>query len=800
MTRKLGRSIPRALALTAMLSAAGLSGASSSAVAQSSKPNIVFVILDDVGIDQLALFGFGGNPAAATPNLARIAQAGVKFTNVWAMPECSPSRAAFFTGRYPLRTGVTSAIVDNHLPQEYVSEFEATLPRVLAKAGYVSSLVGKYHLGNEKDPAGNCAPATRGWQTFRGNMTAGPPSIDRTAGGGDPSGAQACGYYQTSASGACYSKSGDTISCRWLNSNAQRDASPSRTCLQTGGLFRPNKLCNDTPPVASDFDRTNAYYVWNRIQMHGVKPPSWTPSDADACAPQTQRQYMTTRQSLDGAGWWKAQTGPRMLTLSYNSMHTPYQKAPTFDVPDPLDQASACSSLQPERPLLNSMIEGADAEIGRALAAMGLGTVGSDGHTLQSINLADTVVVIVGDNGSYGSSVRVTDGFSVGRSKATVYQTGVWVPLIVAGGFVQSPGRDVDELINVTDLFQFFGDVAGLNVAEVVPPSHQLDSKPLMPYLLSPSAPPVRKTSYTEVAAGKFTPVPSERSWPCQLGNICNDTLLFSKNLCEDNGGIWYGPGAQKQVTSCCAVAAANSSVTINPVHQYAVRNKRFKLVESVQTNCAAPLPADATNKPFPWAEYDTKTVREFYDIRRTTGNPTGMDVATANLLKNCPEGQDPTTCLSANFGQAYTQLSNELGSIKSSAAPQQQCRAKGDGNGDLRVNQADLDLWSTYNGKGPSAYDINMDGVTDATDQAIIQANFGTDCMSICQRADLDRNNRITANDITLLRAQFGKCTANLCGGDLNGDGRVDHDDLVMMQQAHTACTASSSSASVRP
>ncbi len=105
-----------------------------------------------------------------------------------------------------------------------------------------------------------------------------------------------------------------------------------------------------------------------------------------------------------------------------------------------------------------------------------------------------------------------------------------------------------------------------LNVAEVVPPSHQLDSKPLMPYLLSPSAPPVRKTSYTEVAAGKFTPVPSERSWPCQLGNICNDTLLFSKNLCEDNGGIWYGPGAKTQVTSCCAVAAANPSVTINPV------------------------------------------------------------------------------------------------------------------------------------------------------------------------------------------------------------------------------------------
>jgi arylsulfatase A-like enzyme len=784
-----------------MLSAAGLPAALSSAVAQSSKPNILFVILDDVGIDQLQLFGFGGTPAAATPNLAKIAQAGVKFTNVWAMPECSPSRAAFFTGRYPIRTGVTSAIVDNHLPQEYVSEFEATLPRVLAKAGYTSSLVGKYHLGNEKDPAGNCAPLARGWQLFRGNMTAGPPSIDKTAGGGDPNGAQACGYYQTSAAGACYHKPDDTISCRYLNANAQSDTSPSRTCLQSGGIFRPNKLCNDSAPVASDFDRTNAYYVWNRIQAAGAKPPSWTPSDPNGCLPHTVRRYMTTLQSSDGSSWWNTQSGPRMLTLSYNTMHTPYQKAPTFDVPDPLDQTSACSSLQPERPLLNNMIESADAEIGSALAAMGLGTVGPDGHTLQSVNLANTVVVIVGDNGSYGSSVRVTDGFSVGRSKATVYQTGVWVPLIVAGGFVQSPGREVAELINVTDLFQFFGDVAGLNVAEVVPPSHQLDSKALMPYLLSPSAPPVRTTSYTEVAAGKFTPVPSERSWPCQLGNICNDTLLFSQNLCLDNGGIWYGPGAPQQVTSCCAVAAANSSVTINPVHQFAVRNKRFKLVETQQTNCAAPLPPDATNKPFPWAEYDTKTAREFYDIRRTTANPSGMDIANADFLKNCPEGQDPLTCLPGNFQDDYTKLSNELDSIKNSAAPQQQCRAKGDGNGDLRVNQSDLDLWSTYNGKGPSVYDINMDGVTDQSDQAIIQANFGTDCMSICQRADLDRNSKVNANDLALLRAQFGKCEANLCGGDLNGDGRVDQDDVTMMQQARQACTAPSTAAtSVRP
>jgi len=120
------------------IGAAALYGIGQPVHAQSSKPNIIFIILDDVGIDQLALFGNGGVLPPLTPNLDLIAARGVKFTNAWAMPECSPSRAAFFTGRYPLRTGVEAAIVNNHLPQSYVSSFEATLPRVLTKAGYTA--------------------------------------------------------------------------------------------------------------------------------------------------------------------------------------------------------------------------------------------------------------------------------------------------------------------------------------------------------------------------------------------------------------------------------------------------------------------------------------------------------------------------------------------------------------------------------------------------------------------------------------------------------------------------------------
>ena len=57
--------------------------------------------MDDVGIDQMRVFGYGEDNQPRTPNIDTIAHAGVRFRNAWAMPECSPSRVSFFTGRYP---------------------------------------------------------------------------------------------------------------------------------------------------------------------------------------------------------------------------------------------------------------------------------------------------------------------------------------------------------------------------------------------------------------------------------------------------------------------------------------------------------------------------------------------------------------------------------------------------------------------------------------------------------------------------------------------------------------------------
>ena len=141
--------------------------------------NILFVILDDVGADQLRLSNPAGVGLARTPTIEAVAAQGVNFTNCWATPQCSPSRVCFFTGRFPSRTGVVTALTSTTLPQSQCSPFEMTTPRILDTAGYHSKLLGKFHLSQEDlNPAGIAAPASNGFSDFNGTLLGAPPYID----------------------------------------------------------------------------------------------------------------------------------------------------------------------------------------------------------------------------------------------------------------------------------------------------------------------------------------------------------------------------------------------------------------------------------------------------------------------------------------------------------------------------------------------------------------------------------------------------------------------------------------------
>src|SRR5258705_3121158 len=147
------------------------------------RPNILFIIMDDVGIDQMQIFGYGGGTPPLTPNINAIAHAGVRFRNVWSMPECSPSRAIFFEGRYPLRTNVNNAILSNDLANSQVSPFEVTTPEILRTKNYKSAMFGKCHLaGPDNNGFTYNTPHVLGWDYFDGFLEGAMHPIDTTIG------------------------------------------------------------------------------------------------------------------------------------------------------------------------------------------------------------------------------------------------------------------------------------------------------------------------------------------------------------------------------------------------------------------------------------------------------------------------------------------------------------------------------------------------------------------------------------------------------------------------------------------
>ncbi|MCA9416110.1 MAG: sulfatase [Candidatus Omnitrophica bacterium] len=108
------------------------------------KPNIIFILVDDMRWDQL---GITGHPFVQTPNIDRIGKEGVIFDNAFVCtPLCSPSRASFLTGQYPH----THRVINNDRNGlGFISHKLVTFPMMLRKAGYETAFIGKWHMGHD---------------------------------------------------------------------------------------------------------------------------------------------------------------------------------------------------------------------------------------------------------------------------------------------------------------------------------------------------------------------------------------------------------------------------------------------------------------------------------------------------------------------------------------------------------------------------------------------------------------------------------------------------------------------------
>jgi arylsulfatase A-like enzyme len=154
--------MPRFLLLSVLiLGVALLPAAARAADPAAPKPNIVFLLADDLGSHDVSWRG----SEIQTPNLDALAMGGARLDQFYVQPVCSPTRAALMTGRYPLRYGLQVGVV-RPWAQYGLPLDERTLPQALSDVGYQTAIAGKWHLGHFRP---EYLPTQRGFQSQYGH-------------------------------------------------------------------------------------------------------------------------------------------------------------------------------------------------------------------------------------------------------------------------------------------------------------------------------------------------------------------------------------------------------------------------------------------------------------------------------------------------------------------------------------------------------------------------------------------------------------------------------------------------------
>lgn len=109
------------------------------------KPNVVLIVMDNLGWGEVGTYGGGILRGAATPNIDGLASEGLKLLNFNTEPQCTPARSALMSGRHPIRSGTTKVVWG--LPYGLVG-WEITIAELFSGAGYATGMYGKWHLGD----------------------------------------------------------------------------------------------------------------------------------------------------------------------------------------------------------------------------------------------------------------------------------------------------------------------------------------------------------------------------------------------------------------------------------------------------------------------------------------------------------------------------------------------------------------------------------------------------------------------------------------------------------------------------
>jgi arylsulfatase len=132
------------------------------------KPNVILIMADDMGFSDIGCYG----SEIDTPNIDRLAAAGVRFSQFYNTARCSPSRASLLTGLHPHQTGIGILTKDDrpHGYQGSLNDRCITVAEILSSAGYATSLVGKWHLASNIRQVNDAWPTRRGFDHFYGTL------------------------------------------------------------------------------------------------------------------------------------------------------------------------------------------------------------------------------------------------------------------------------------------------------------------------------------------------------------------------------------------------------------------------------------------------------------------------------------------------------------------------------------------------------------------------------------------------------------------------------------------------------
>jgi len=161
-----------------------LASALQAAPSQASKPNIIFVLTDDMGYGDPSCYG---GKLAPTPNIDRLAKEGVRFTHFYASaPICSPSRAGFITGKFPASLNFTTYLHDRRGNREceqadFLPPSVPVIASVLKTAGYATAHFGKWHLGGGRDVTDAPPFSAYGYDEHSGTWESPEPDPNITA-------------------------------------------------------------------------------------------------------------------------------------------------------------------------------------------------------------------------------------------------------------------------------------------------------------------------------------------------------------------------------------------------------------------------------------------------------------------------------------------------------------------------------------------------------------------------------------------------------------------------------------------